>query len=204
MTPGGLAMRGVSLGYCIRLAFGLTAQRPWELAGPAWLDPPTGVLVDIAAKTAGPATPDEIRRMLQTLLVERFRLATHWSGRRLRAYVLTAAKPSPSLRLSVAGERKIRPGAKPFELICEHVPMADLALQLGPPMTSRPVVDRTDLPGAFDFILDLTPYIADPVADMERAAFRAVRDQLGLELRPGSGSFRVLVVDHVEKRPVEN
>jgi uncharacterized protein (TIGR03435 family) len=201
LTPGGLTMHAVSLGYCIRLAFGLTVQRPWELSGPAWLDPSTDVLVDIAAKTASPAAPDEIRRMLQTLLTQRFRLATHWEGRRMPAYLLTAPHGLPRVRPSPAGERKIRSGSKPFELVCEHVTMADLALQLGPPTTTRPVVDRTNFPGAFDFTLDLTPYISDPAADMERAAFRAVREQLGLELKSGRASFRVLIVDHVEKRP---
>jgi uncharacterized protein (TIGR03435 family) len=201
LTPGGLTMRAVSMGYCIRLAFGLTVQRPWELSGPSWIDPPTGVLIDIAAKTGSPASPDEVRGMLRALLTQRFGLTTHWEGRRLPAYLLTAPHGHPRLRPSPAGERKIHSGTKPYELVCEHVTMADLALQLGPPTTTRPVVDQTNLPGAFDFTLDMTPYIADPAADVERAAFRAVREQLGLELKTGRGTFRVLVVDHVEKRP---
>lgn len=203
MTPGGLTMRAVSLGYCVRLAFGLTVQRPWELAGPSWMDPPTEALFDVIAKTGSPSKPDEIRTMLQALLVERLRLATHWEGRRLPAYFLVARSGSPRLRPSAAAERKVRTGSKPFELICEGLTMADLALQLGPPMTTRPVVDRTDFTGSFDLTLDLSPYIVDPATDVERAAFRAVREQLGLDLRPGRASFRVLVVDHAERRPVE-
>jgi hypothetical protein len=38
ITPGGPTLRAVSMGYCLRLAFGLTVQRPWELAGPAWIE----------------------------------------------------------------------------------------------------------------------------------------------------------------------
>jgi uncharacterized protein (TIGR03435 family) len=74
--------------------------------------------------------------------------------------------------------------------------MAQLAQQLGPPMTTRPVVDKTGLPGSFDFKLDLARYILDastgqPVldthgaADTEGATIRALPDQLGLVLKPG-------------------
>lgn len=93
--------------------------------------------------------------------------------------------------------------------------MAELALQLGPPMTSRPVFDATGLAGTFDFTLNLGRYVLDPATgapvldakgaiDSEGATLRAVRDQLGLTLRPDHGDFEVLVVDHVEKRPTAN
>src|SRR5438105_2784488 len=54
ITPDSLTMLHVSMGYCycIRLAYG--ALRPYDLAGPAWIDPPTGVLIDILAKTGKP------------------------------------------------------------------------------------------------------------------------------------------------------
>ena len=103
----------------------------------------------------------------------------------------------------------------PNQLIFQHVSMAQLALQLGPPMTSRPVVDRTGVSGSFNFTLDLDRYLTDPETgkivtgangkiDLEGAVFRAVHEQLGLTMRPGRAAVEVLVVDHVEKKPVEN
>ncbi len=216
ITPTGVTMRAVSMGYCIRLAYGLSVQRPWELTGPSWIDPPTEFIYDISAKTSGPTTEDQIKAMLQTLLADRFKIVVHREKRSLPAYALMRTGNAPSIRTSDPnGSRNVKRGAKPYELIFEHATMADLALQLGPPMTSRPVFDATNLPGYFDFALDLGRYVADPetnapvldargVIDTEAATLRAVRDQLGLVLRPDRSEFEILVIDHVEKRPTAN
>lgn len=93
--------------------------------------------------------------------------------------------------------------------------MSELALRLGPPTTSRPVVDRTGLSGSFDFHIDIEQYVVDPTTgaqildargaiDTEGAMLRGLPDQLGLALRKGSAEFPVVVVDHVERRPIEN
>src|SRR5215471_2696646 len=84
ITPGGITMHKVSLGYCIRIAWGL--KYAYDLAGPGWLDPPTDILVDITAKTSAPATPDEILLMLRNLLIDRFGLKAHTEARELRTY----------------------------------------------------------------------------------------------------------------------
>lgn len=93
--------------------------------------------------------------------------------------------------------------------------MAELALQLGPPMTSRPVFDATGLAGSFDFTLDLGRYVLDPTTgspvldgrgmiDSEGATLQAVRDQLALTLKADHGAFDVVIIDHVEKHPTGN
>lgn len=214
ISPEGITMQGVSMGYCIRLAYGLTAQRPYELVGPAWLDPPTDLLFDIAGKCDRPVSLDQIKLMLQNLLKERFKLAVHREKRDLPAYLLTLAKPETGLQPSNGGETKVRVGAS-HRFLFRNVSMAQLALQLGPPMTSRAVVDMTGLKGSFDFALDLERYMTDPETgrviagpngriDEEGAVLRGVRDQLGLTLKAGRAPMEVLVVDHVEKIPVEN
>jgi uncharacterized protein (TIGR03435 family) len=213
LTPLGVTMRHVSLGYAIRLAYGIS--RPYELSGPSWLDPPTGQEYDIAAKVSAAASPEQIRSMLRALLAERFHLAAHREKRSLPAYTLHVVRGAAALRRS-GGEQatNIRSG-KAYDLICTNVSMAQLALQLGPPLTSRPVVDRTGLAGGYDFTLDLAPYILDPetgapvtdakgLIDTETAALRAVREQLGLLLRRDRAPLEVLVVDHVEKTPSAN
>jgi uncharacterized protein (TIGR03435 family) len=215
LTPQSMTMHAVSMGYCIRLAYGSSAMRPWELSGPSWIDPPTEFLYDINGKTDTPTSEDQIKLMLRSLLTERFRLSVHREKRKLAAYALTRSGNPPRMKQSSSGVRKIRPGAKPYELLFEHVSMAELAQQLGPPMTSRPVFDATGIAGSYDFTLDLAPFVLDaatgaPVLDArgmidsEGATLRAVRDQLGLILRSDNGWFDVLVVDRVEKRPARD
>jgi hypothetical protein len=65
ITPGGIIMLHVSLGYCIRTAWSL--RYSYELIGPGWLDPPTDVLVDITARTTEPTTEDRVKLMLGAL-----------------------------------------------------------------------------------------------------------------------------------------
>jgi uncharacterized protein (TIGR03435 family) len=112
-------------------------------------------------------------------------------------------------------QTSIRPGQDPYSTVFKHVSMEQLALQLGPPATSRPVVDKTGLDGNFDFTLRLARYILDPATgqpvadskgmiDTEAATLRALRDQLGLALKPAHSAFEVLIVDRVAKIPSSN
>jgi uncharacterized protein (TIGR03435 family) len=212
ITPTSLTMRGVSMGYCIRLAYGIPVQRPWELVGPSWLNPPTEFVYDILARTDTPSTEDQIRQMLRQLLADRFALTIHEEQRTLPAFALHVPWQTPALRPSTStGEPKLTNGEKPHEYVFQRFSMADLARQLGPPATSRPVLDRSALPGRFDFRVDLAPYVLDangsPILDArgaidtETAFMKALRDQLGINLTSDRGEFQVLVVDHVEKKP---
>jgi uncharacterized protein (TIGR03435 family) len=71
----------------------------------------------------------------------------------------------------------------------------------------RPVVDETGLSGAYDFSLDWLPdHPESPLAskaqqaDAEGPSFvEALREQLGLRLKPTRASIPVLVIDHVEQ-----
>lgn len=69
----------------------------------------------------------------------------------------------------------------------------------------RDVADGTGLPGTFDFSLEWTPESTGPLPpnfqpDPTGPAFLdAVREQLGLRLRPASGPVDVLVVDRIEQ-----
>lgn len=70
----------------------------------------------------------------------------------------------------------------------------------------RPVVDQTGLTGAYDFSLD---WLADQPtssaapgaqpADAEGPSFfEAIKEQLGLRLKPTRAAIPVLVIDHIE------
>lgn len=214
ITPTGLTMLHVSMGHCLRLAYNINTA--YELVGPSWLDPPTENEYDVVAKSELPVTVDEMRGMLRTLLEQRFQLRAHRDTRDLPVYVLAVSRPSPALRPAARTDGpKEKSGDHPYQMRFEGYSMAQLALQLGPPWTTRPVIDRTGLAGSFDFELDIRRYVLDqdsgkPILDyrgaidMEGALLRALPEQLGMVLKPQKAPYEVLVVDHVEKMPSGN
>ena len=82
VEPGAVTIRQLSLMDCIRWAFQLSRK---QVSGPDWLN---FTNVDIAAKAAGPVPEAELRRMLQTLLVDRFKITLHRETKELTAYTL--------------------------------------------------------------------------------------------------------------------
>jgi uncharacterized protein (TIGR03435 family) len=71
----------------------------------------------------------------------------------------------------------------------------------------RPVVDQTGLTGRFDYELNFTPewrmpkeQSTDTQLDLTGPTlFGALKDQLGLKLKPTRASIRTLVINHVEQ-----
>jgi uncharacterized protein (TIGR03435 family) len=74
------------------------------------------------------------------------------------------------------------------------------------------VVDKTALPGKYDFALNWTADAnpspdagsasesADAAGDSTSSLFAAIHEQLGLRLEPQKAPTPVLVIDHVEKQ----
>jgi uncharacterized protein (TIGR03435 family) len=213
LTPTSLTMRQVSLGYAIRMAYRL--RNAWDLVGPDWLDPPTLHTYDFEGRMDQPTSEERMWECLRTLLVERFGLEPRRESRPLPVYLLLRGPGPPKLAPSQKAETKVRSGEGYYEQIFEHVSMAQLALQLGPPTCNRPVLDRTGIDGFFDFTLDRSRYVLDPetgkpivdwrgAIDTEGSSLRAVRDQLGLEVKADRAPFEVLVVNRVRSAPSAN
>jgi uncharacterized protein (TIGR03435 family) len=213
LTPTSLTMRQVSLGYAIRMAYRL--RNAWDLVGPNWLDPPTLHTYDFEGRMAEPTSEAKMWECLRTLLVERFGLEARRESRPLPVYLLLRGSGEPKLTPSQKTETKVRSGEHYYEQIFEHVSMAQLAQQLGPPTCNRPVVNRTGIDGFFDFTLDRSRYVLDPdtgkpildwrgAIDTETSSLRAIRDQLGLEVKADRAPFEVLVVDRVRSAPSGN
>jgi len=86
-----------------------------------------------------------------------------------------------------------------------NVPLAMLApsmpMQTGLVTLPRPVIDGTGLAGGFDFWMEWTPEDTSEVDNRESGGtFRdALKEQLGLKLKPDKGTVEVLVIDHVEQ-----
>ena len=64
--------------------------------------------------------------------------------------------------------------------------------------TQRPVIDRTGLPGGWDFELTFAPPEVASTGDVP-TLFTALQEQLGLKLEATRGPAEVLVIDRVER-----
>ena len=109
-----------------------------------------------------------------------------------------------------------------YKLWARRERMEDLADRLGAAL-NRAVVDRTGLVKEYDFTLTwsvesaggMLPRTGPPPDEIEShgtpvltdpglSVFSAVREQLGLALRPGKATVEMLVVTHAERVPVGN
>jgi len=85
-------------------------------------------------------------------------------------------------------------------LTATSITMTRLASELS--FVGRQVMDRTELPGAFEVNLQWTPEAAGagaPATDNLPSIFTAMQEQLGLKLEPATGPIDVLVIKRAEK-----
>lgn len=203
--PGSLTARPVSLHELAMWAYGVDASR---LAGVGLLE---GRYFDVTAKAAGPAAPDQLRLMLQTLLEQRFKLALHHERRILPVYSLTVAKGGPAMRGSKDPPRKGgRLGYTDHSFRYRMVNyISGLAQVLPSFLAGREVEDKTGLTGVYEIDLEVemdaeqlknVPQPGAPFNSFGYApgVFDAVA-KLGLKLESAKEPVDVLVIDHVEK-----
>lgn len=183
--------------------------RPDQVSGgPGWVNSDG---YDIEAKASRPSDPEELMRMLRTLLAERFKLTLHDEKRVQPVYALVIEKGMPGLKRN---QDLSEPLFFPPELghyTGRNVTMPSLAWSLGRlPEVGRLVVDKTGLAGGYDFDLRFTPAVntngnaaALPAADPGPSLFTALREQLGLKLDSTKEPVDFFTIDHAE-RPTDN
>jgi uncharacterized protein (TIGR03435 family) len=180
------------------------------VGGPDWLRTKK---FDIVAdpETEKRPSSDQMKFMVQKLLVERFHVAMHTEQRPLSVYVLMRAAEAPKLTKSTAD-----PSGIPTvgyngrgELGVGNATMGNFATFLRRFAVDRPVVDQTGVAGHFDLVLRWTP---DSLSNDGRPAdaqvdasnlFTAIKEQLGLKLQPTKANTDVFVIERVEQ-PAEN
>lgn len=182
--------------------------QPFQVVnGPGWFDLDE---FDLDARTMSNSTRDQMRVMLQSLLAERFHLAVHRESREMRVYTLMVDKGSPKLH---AATGELAPSTSPGNFHGDMRQFANLisiglsiaptddptrpSIASGPPV---PVIDKTGLEGNFDISLDLARDSGDAYMRFQRA----LREQLGLKLESGRAPVEVLVIDHVDRKPLQN
>jgi uncharacterized protein (TIGR03435 family) len=200
-TPGGVTMLNISLKAMVQWAYHVQAI---QVVGPGWLDSDR---YDIVARTSGPASPEQLRRMMQTLLTERFKLVFHRETKEMQAYVVTIAKGGHKMKQSEGeGEMEFKPTGKGLMVLLAHVTLAQLSEMAASPLQGV-VVDRTGLEGAWDFTLDASSFVGQAPADREEAIgmiIQALSEQLGIKIDQKKVPAEVMIVEHAEKIPVEN
>lgn len=170
------------------------------VGGPAWVSSDG---FDIAAKGDSSATDAQLRLMIQALLVDRFRLKLHPGTRELPVYALVVGKDGHKLRPNnEAPPPSVNSG--PGLIAARKISILNLARLLAPRL-DRPVIDRTNLTGRFDFKLEWAPeQSGNAPADISAPSlFTALQEQLGLKLEAQRAPVEVVVIESAE-RPSEN
>ncbi|MGB7762223.1 MAG: TIGR03435 family protein [Bryobacteraceae bacterium] len=200
---GRLTASNVTLKRCIMGAF---AVGPNQISGgPAWLDSDG---YDIVAKAERPVGDAALMAMLQSLLIERFKLAIHRETRTAEAFVLEVAKGGPKLQR--AEDKGSSTSNRRGFIDAKTITMDRFAEVLSRQM-DLPVLNRTGLAGSFDLKLEWTPESRGParpgtddaMTETGVSIFTAIQQQLGLRLRAKKTPVEVIVIDHAEK-PSEN
>ncbi len=205
-SPTGIIARNVTLKRLVAEAYQLQLN---QVLGPSWLDKNE---YDIEARSAGAGTREQHGVMLRSLVAQRFKLTQHSETREMRVYELVIGKSGPKIHPIGGGEN---PTAQTgFHFHGDLRQFADLlTVQLSIPAADNPaeparasasptlVLDKTELPGIFDFSVDIHPELG---TDMFATWQRALEDQLGLRIEGRKGNVTVLVVDKAERIPTEN
>jgi uncharacterized protein (TIGR03435 family) len=239
LSPDGVSLHGVPMRLLIPQAFGVEEDR--ILGEPAWVK---SNRYDIEAKVAPEDAPklkdlkvDQRNAMMLQLLVDRFNLKYHHEKRELPMYALVVAKGGLKMKPtkaddSAAGADDPRPGDGPTPGNGQQPRMGRRMMMMNPGhlestgtsldmlshvlsrQLSRTVVDKTGLPGEYDFTLDYTPDNMpmpphggpdDGAAKSQTqpdqggpSIFTAVEEQLGLKLEATKGMVDVIVIDHID------
>lgn len=201
VSPGSLIMGNVRFVTAVRWAYHVLE---YQVSGPGWIEDER---YDIVAKAAQPVEESELRKMLQTLLAERCRLAIHRAGKEMQAYVVTVGKNGHKMQQSATeGAMSVKPNG--LVLTIERADLDEVAAMATGPLRG-PVVNATGLKGRWDLKLDAAPYLAEAanvkeLPEMVGLAITAAREQLGLNVESKKVPVEMIVIDHAEKTPIEN
>jgi uncharacterized protein (TIGR03435 family) len=191
-------MRGVSLS--LLLSFSFDIQPVNFINAPRGLD---DAVFDVQVESADgiPLTYEALKPRMQQLLEQRFCLRTHTGTKQVSGYALVSAK----------GGAKVTPGSTPGErgsaYITQHevsgtnIDMVALAAMLASPV-GRPVQDQTGLQGKYTIKVQFAS--AGDAESTLPSIFTAVKEQVGLELKPAQVPVQTLTIEHLNLTPTEN
>jgi uncharacterized protein (TIGR03435 family) len=203
ITRGNLIFRNAPLLDIVAFAYGVQNV---QVSGPSWL--PTARF-EIVAKAPAPASRDEMRAMLQTLLAERFKLTIHCEMKEMSALVITVGKNGHKLQEnSVEGSPSFTTG--PLRLNGNGATLRQMTDFISREIGVL-VVDRTGLKGRYNYKVDINAFVTPemrraggPPIEAPFIVSQALREQLGFAVDSSKVPIEIVVIDRIEKEPTEN
>lgn len=198
-----------SLADLVSFAYNVHARQ--ISGGPAWME---NERFDIVGQPELEGVPNDaqLREMVRRLLEERFSLMTRVEKRDLPIYAIVVSSGGPKL-----ARNDTNPNGLPSLLFkglgvlpAVNASMDDFARAMQTAVLDRPVVNRTGLPGRYDFTLRWTPDDSQfrsfgvripPSTDPNAppGLFTAIQEQLGLRLESTNGPADVYVIERAER-----
>jgi uncharacterized protein (TIGR03435 family) len=188
--------RHMSLKTILMAAYGVGKD---QIAGPSWL---SSEHYDIVAQLPSGLLPDQIPAMLQSLLIERFRMTVHQETVPRKGFALLAGKTGPEL---VATQPGSTPGLYRGSgyLRFTNCTVTELARLLSAFM-GRTIVDQTGIQGNYDITLkvyEIELKMAGLVGDTSMAAVTDALRDLGLKLESRTVPATNVVIDKADRIP---
>ena len=218
--PGLFVCTHTTITNLIQYAFHLL---PYQLAV-EWS--PDDAMYEIAANVPPATTKEELRVMLQNLVIDRFKLAFHYGKKEMPVRCLVVAKGGLKMREATSAAAKTEtapdnaagpaktstPTRIPYSMTMKNERstwtangatiggiVSMLALHL-----REPITDGTGLTGKYDFTLSWVEESGAADLAIGPSLVEAVEEQLGLKLERRKGLADVFIIDHLEKIPIEN
>ena len=218
--PGGrINARNISLFNLMTAAYGTLKID----GGPAWTRTDRFDVIAVGDRNASVA---DTRKMLQALLAERFKLVTRTETREEPTFDLTLVRQDRQLgsqlkraasECSPTQRESLPPATTPPDLnhpACgviafggglyrgHGVTLDQIAASLTQP-ANRLVKNRTTLEGLYDYELRFSRPSDNPNPSDPPEIFTAVREQLGLQLRPSRGGVDFIVIVSAQQPQVD-
>ena len=181
------------------------------------------------APIGGGARPQQppravVMEMVRGMLADQFELKTHTENREVTVYAMTVSG-KPKMTQATGNERmscKAAPNAvKPFPdmvtmVDCRNITMTEFAenLEQVTGYFDHPIVDATGLTGGWNFLFGFSrnqgsrppnpnQQGVDAPEPIGMTTYEAVERMLGVKLVKQKKSIPVIVVDHVDEKPLE-
>jgi uncharacterized protein (TIGR03435 family) len=201
--PGGrFEAKATTLKFLIEWAYNILPAQHGPT--PAWMEEER---FDILAKAAGPASDEQMKKMAQRMLTDRFHLVAHQETREVPLLILQSGKTPPKITPAKADEKhgmKMTPViSDEKKVVSYHVELTRFSLaQLSDILSrqlDRVIVNQSGLDGEYDLAIDFTPDETRPNPLDPSLVISAMHDQLGFVLKTQKGPADFLVIDSAEK-----
>jgi uncharacterized protein (TIGR03435 family) len=215
--------RYVTLWYCITYAYGM---KSYQVSGPGWLKSDR---YDIVAKGPEGTRREDLPKMMQALLADRFKLRVRRETREISGLALVVDKDGPKLK-EAAPESGDGHGGAQIGMSMSPDGVQRMEMKGGAisslintlsALVGLPIVDRTGLPGRYDCVLEFSradssgwggsggynepPSMPPPPPNAEPglSIYSSIR-KLGLRLDGQKFPMDAIVIEACERTPSEN